>query len=111
MQDDHTEVATVDAKPTVGPADGSEAQAAETKARRDSMTKVQAERYKVLSRLGKGGMGEVMAVRDDVVGREVALKRIRRTDPSDRLIARFLREATVQGRLEHPSIVPLYDIG
>ncbi len=107
MQDDHTEVATVDGKPTVGPA----AETAETKATRDSMTKVQAERYKVLSRLGKGGMGEVMAVRDDVVGREVALKRIRRTDPSDRLIARFLREATVQGRLEHPSIVPLYDIG
>ena len=107
MQDDHTEVAPVDGKPTVGPA----AETAETKATRDSMTKVQAERYKVLSRLGKGGMGEVMAVRDDVVGREVALKRIRRTDPSDRLIARFLREATVQGRLEHPSIVPLYDIG
>ncbi|MGE3764625.1 MAG: serine/threonine-protein kinase [Kofleriaceae bacterium] len=105
MQDD-TEVATVDGKPTAGPADS-----AETKATRDSMTKVQAERYKVLSRLGKGGMGEVMAVRDDVVGREVALKRIRRTDPSDRLIARFLREATVQGRLEHPSIVPLYDLG
>ena len=106
MQDDHTEVATVDGKPTAGPAEGSE-----TKAARDSMTKVQAERYKVLSRLGQGGMGEVMAVRDEVVGREVALKRIRRIDPSDRLIARFLREATVQGRLEHPSIVPLYDIG
>ncbi|MFN0246570.1 MAG: serine/threonine-protein kinase [Kofleriaceae bacterium] len=106
MQDDHTEVATVDGKPTAGPAESPE-----TKATRESMTKVQAERYKVLSRLGKGGMGEVMAVRDDVVGREVALKRIRRTDPSDRLIARFLREAMVQGRLEHPSIVPLYDIG
>jgi hypothetical protein len=106
MQDDHTEVATVDGKPTAGPAESPE-----TKATRESMTKVQAERYKVLSRLGKGGMGEVMAVRDDVVGREVALKRIRRTDPSDRLIARFLREASVQGRLEHPSIVPLYDIG
>jgi hypothetical protein len=107
MQDDHTEVATVDGKP--GAAPGPES--ADTKATRDSMTKVQAERYKVLSRLGKGGMGEVMAVRDDMVGREVALKRIRRSDPSDRLIARFLREASVQGRLEHPSIVPLYDIG
>ncbi len=103
MQDDHTEVATVDGKPP--------AESLETKATRESMTKVQAERYKVLSRLGKGGMGEVMAVRDEIVGREVALKRIRRTDPSDRLIARFLREATVQGRLEHPAIVPLYDIG
>ena len=104
MRDD-TEVATVDGKPTV------DAIEEETKATRASMTRVQAERYKVLSRLGKGGMGEVMAVRDDLVGREVALKRIRRTDPSDRLIARFLREAMVQGRLEHPSIVPLYDIG
>ena len=68
------------------------------------------ERYRVLGRLGKGGMGEVMLVRDQRIGREVALKRIRRTVPSERLVQRFLREASVQGRLEHPAIVPLYDL-
>ncbi|HEY4177168.1 MAG TPA: protein kinase [Kofleriaceae bacterium] len=102
MKDDHTEVATVDGKPHLE---------AEDRDATEGMTKVQAERYKVLSRLGKGGMGEVMSVRDEVIGREVALKRIRKAAPSDRLIARFMREATIQGRLEHPSIVPLYDIG
>ena len=69
------------------------------------------ERYEVLGRLGKGGMGEVMLVRDQRVGREVALKRIDRNQPSDRMVQRFLREASVQGRLEHPAIVPLYDLG
>jgi serine/threonine-protein kinase len=69
------------------------------------------DRYRVLNRLGKGGMGEVMTVRDDEIGREVALKRIRKADPSERLVTRFLREASIQGRLEHPAIVPVHDIG
>jgi eukaryotic-like serine/threonine-protein kinase len=68
-------------------------------------------RYRIVSRLGKGGMGEVITVRDEVIGREVALKRIRRADPSDRLVARFLREAQLQARLEHPAIVPVHEIG
>jgi serine/threonine-protein kinase len=70
-----------------------------------------AERYKVINRLGKGGMGEVMTVRDTAIGREVALKRIRKSNPSDATIARFMREASIQGRLEHPAIVPVHDIG
>ena len=72
---------------------------------------VQTDRYRVINRLGKGGMGEVMMVRDEEIGREVALKRIRKADPSDRVVARFLREASIQGRLEHPAIVPVHDIG
>nr|HEX4318359.1 serine/threonine-protein kinase [Kofleriaceae bacterium] len=72
---------------------------------------VRDERYSVINRLGKGGMGEVMAVRDTAIGREVALKRIRRTNPSEQTIARFLREASIQARLDHPAIVPVHDIG
>jgi serine/threonine-protein kinase len=68
-------------------------------------------RYRVLRRIGKGGMGEVMAVRDEAIGREIALKRIRRNAPNQRTIARFLREAAIQGRLEHPAIVPIHEIG
>jgi serine/threonine-protein kinase len=68
------------------------------------------ERYRVLGRIGKGGMGEVMLVRDRRINREVALKRIRQSTPSERTRQRFLREASVQGRLEHPAIVPLYDL-
>ncbi len=69
------------------------------------------ERYRVVNRLGKGGMGEVMTVRDMAIGREVALKRIRRANPSDAVRQRFMREASIQGRLEHPAIVPVHDIG
>ncbi len=61
--------------------------------------------------LGRGGMGTVMLARDERIGREVAIKELhaeRELSREDR--ARFLREARVQGQLEHPSIVPVYDI-
>ncbi|MFT3694956.1 MAG: serine/threonine-protein kinase [Kofleriaceae bacterium] len=70
-----------------------------------------ADRYRLGRRIGKGGMGEVMAARDEQVGRDVAIKRMRAANPSERSIARFLREASVQGRLEHPAIVPVHEIG
>src|SRR5258706_833571 len=70
-----------------------------------------AERYRVGRRIGKGGMGEVMAARDEQVGRDVAIKRMRAANPSERAINRFVREASVQGRLEHPAIVPVHEIG
>ncbi|HEX4452956.1 MAG TPA: serine/threonine-protein kinase [Kofleriaceae bacterium] len=68
-------------------------------------------RYRIGRRIGKGGMGEVMAARDEQVGRDVAIKRMRSANPSPRSVARFLREASVQGRLEHPAIVPVHEIG
>ena len=68
-------------------------------------------RYRVVRRIGKGGMGEVMAARDEQVGRDVAIKRMRAANPSERAIQRFLREASIQGRLEHPAIVPVHEIG
>ena len=68
-------------------------------------------RYRVARRIGKGGMGEVMGARDEQVGRDVAIKRMRKANPSDRAVARFLREASIQGRLEHPAICPVHEIG
>ncbi|MFK8003935.1 MAG: serine/threonine-protein kinase [Polyangiales bacterium] len=70
-------------------------------------------RYLFRYLLGEGGMGEVHLVRDRTVGRDVALKVIRGDDPESRARAqaRFVREARVQGQLEHPSIVPVYDFG
>jgi len=69
-------------------------------------------RYTVRRDLGKGGMGLVRLCRDAHIGRDVAMKVIlpaARTDPQR--VARFLREARVQGQLEHPAIVPVYDVG
>src|SRR5262245_39411766 len=68
-------------------------------------------RYRLGRRIGKGGMGEVMAARDTQIARDVAIKRMRAAAPSERAIQRFLREAMVQGRLEHPAIVPVHEIG
>jgi hypothetical protein len=69
-------------------------------------------RYEMSDVLGEGGMGEVRLCRDGRIGRDVAIKVIRAGQGSRRdLRARFLREVQVQGQLEHPSIVPVYDLG
>lgn len=61
--------------------------------------------------LGRGGMGEVTLWRDDRLGREVAVKRLLpHAVDDDTARARFLREARVQGQLEHPAVVPVYDV-
>jgi serine/threonine protein kinase len=68
-------------------------------------------RYRLLSKLGQGGMGTVYAVEDEVLERQVALKVINIPDDQDELAARLLQEARVMARLEHPGIVPLHDVG
>jgi eukaryotic-like serine/threonine-protein kinase len=68
-------------------------------------------RYSVGALLGQGGMGEVLLAIDEHIGREVAVKRIRATNPTSEELSRFLREARVQGRLEHPAVVPVHDLG
>ena len=60
--------------------------------------------------IGRGGMGEVVSARDPRIGREVALKRMR-DKPGPEATSRFLREAKIQGRLDHPAIVPVHDLG
>jgi eukaryotic-like serine/threonine-protein kinase len=65
-------------------------------------------RYSVRSVLGRGGMGEVRLCRDARMGRDVAIKVSLRASDSTR--ARFIREARVQGQLEHPAIVPVHDL-
>ena len=68
-------------------------------------------RYHVLRSHARGGLGEVFVAQDEELGREVALKEIRTQhadDPINR--ARFLQEAEITGRLEHPGIVPIYGL-
>src|SRR5262245_21658611 len=69
------------------------------------------DRYALAGEIAHGGMGEVLAARDSQIGRDVAIKRLRSDSPSDRAVTRFLREARIQGRLDHPAIVPVYEIG
>jgi eukaryotic-like serine/threonine-protein kinase len=70
-----------------------------------------APRYAMRRLLGEGGMGEVRLCRDAFIGRDVALKVLRPDMGTDSDVrARFEREARVQGQLEHPAIVPVYDL-
>jgi serine/threonine-protein kinase len=68
-------------------------------------------RYELRTLLGKGGMGEVWLAHDARIDRDIAIKLMRGGAGSDDAVARFLREARVQGRLEHPSVVPVHDLG
>src|SRR5258706_16263647 len=70
---------------------------------------VPSDRYKLGDVLGRGGMGEVMTARDQQIGRAVAIKRLR-GDASDTAVSRFLREAKIQGQLDHPAIVPVHEL-
>lgn len=68
--------------------------------------------YEVLGKIGAGGMAEVYRVRDERLGREVALKMLLPEFAGDKeYVERFHREARAASVLEHPNICRLYDIG
>ena len=67
--------------------------------------------YELGALLGRGGMGDVVLGRDKTIGRDVAIKQLRAEHPTPEAKARFLREARIQARLEHPSIVPVHHLG
>ena len=68
------------------------------------------DRYASGPELGAGGMGYVRLDRDQRIGRQVARKFLRQADDAQST-RRFLREARIQGQLEHPAIAPVYDVG
>ncbi|APY89091.1 protein kinase [Streptomyces alfalfae] len=72
-------------------------------------------RYRLLSPLGEGGMGTVWRARDEVLGREVAVKEVRApaglpASEVDRLYARLEREAWAAARIPHRNVVTVYDV-
>ena len=68
--------------------------------------------YRILSRLGAGGMGEVYLAEDDRLGRKVALKVLAPPFISNAVShARFLREAQLASALDHPNICTVYEVG
>ncbi|MEN9937650.1 MAG: hypothetical protein RLZZ387_4229 [Chloroflexota bacterium] len=69
-------------------------------------------RYDIIELLGRGGMAAVYRARDTALQRDVALKVLYPHYTYDQgLIERFQREAVVAARLDHPGIVPIYDVG
>src|ERR1700687_139670 len=72
-------------------------------------------RYEILSELGHGAMGTVYRAKDPAMDRVVALKTIiamvLASEQSDDFRERFSREARAAGKLAHPGIVPVFDVG
>ncbi len=81
-------------------------------------------RYTHASEYGRGGMGRVLLVRDESLGRDIALKELLPREIGDsestlsspvrlsmHLLGRFIQEARLTGQLQHPSIVPVYELG
>src|SRR5579862_1547154 len=71
-----------------------------------------AERYRILGRLGKGGMGEVYRANDLRLGQTVALKFLPETTAKDpAMLARFYNEVRIARQVTHPNVCRVFDIG
>ena len=68
-------------------------------------------RYKVLRTLGEGGMGKVFLAEDPAIDRLLAIKLMRKGFDDGQMRERFTREARAIGRLRHPNIVMVFDVG
>src|SRR3954452_8192209 len=66
-------------------------------------------RYRVIDRVGRGGMASVLLAEDERLGRQVAIKRLHAESPED-TARRFRREARLGASLNHPNLVAVYDI-
>jgi WD40 repeat protein len=67
------------------------------------------DRYTILGELARGGQGRILRAYDKHLRRGVVVKEALRSNPD--AVARFVREAFITGRLEHPAIVPVHDAG
>ncbi|MBI2389640.1 MAG: serine/threonine protein kinase [Deltaproteobacteria bacterium] len=74
-------------------------------------TRAEDQRYEPIRPLGAGGMGEVVLVHDNDIGRNVAVKRLKREIQGEAALLRFAEEVRTVGSLEHPGIVPVHDVG
>ena len=69
------------------------------------------DRYTLIRVHATGGIGRVWLARDNQIGREIALKELRPEQAGNSgLCIRFLKEAQITGQLEHPGIVPVYEL-
>ncbi len=69
-------------------------------------------RYEILGEIDRGGMGAVLRGRDRDLGRELAIKvLLKQHKDRPEVVRRFVEEAQIGGQLQHPGVVPVYDLG
>ena len=68
-------------------------------------------KYRIIEKIGSGGMGEVYLARDDDLNRDVAVKIIQPSTANEDATKRFLREARAVAALNHPNIITIYEVG
>jgi serine/threonine protein kinase len=91
-----------DRQPSVPPAPG---------VRPDEPAAPPLERYQVSRFIGRGGMGDVFWVHDPHLGRDLAVKVLRTDRRESHMVYRFLEEARLHSRLQHPGVAPVHDLG
>ena len=79
------------------------------------MTRLVAGRYRLISELGRGGMGVVWLARDELLGRDVAVKEVKappglEDSEVERLYARLRQEGIAAARVAHPNVIKVYDV-
>ena len=67
-------------------------------------------RYTWVSEVGHGGLGRVWLAKDNDLVREVALKEVQPGKGSTEAVRRLIKEAQITGQLQHPNIVPVYEV-
>jgi serine/threonine protein kinase len=67
------------------------------------------QRFRPIAQIAQGGMGRVILAEERNSGRCVALKLMTDNDPS--LVQQFIREGIITARLEHPNVIPVYELG
>jgi len=70
------------------------------------------QRFRSIREVSRGGIGRIEAALDPVIGRKVAIKMLREElKDEDQVALQFGHEAQITGQLEHPNVVPIYDLG
>jgi hypothetical protein len=70
------------------------------------------DRYQLFGEIARGGMGAVLKGRDPDLGRDLAVKVLLEShEDKPELVRRFVEEAQIGGQLQHPGIVPVYELG
>src|SRR5258705_7936084 len=85
-------------------------QAQRKKTQLDDLPTTSRDRYTIAGEHARGGLGVILRARDEHLGRTVAIKELGAAS-DERQSTRFVREALITARLQHPGIVPVYEAG